>query len=83
MVALMNEDQSKFFELDNGRFSSILTMEKSEKSLDPSEFSSPYLGESFLTVSGISPSATLQLSNFNNSGLRLTPKGMLRFYKLL
>lgn len=78
MVALINQDESILFEIDNN-FSTSLTMKDNEESLGLNEFFS-YTDEPFLAVSGSNASTTLELSQFNKKDFRLSTRGIYLHY---
>jgi hypothetical protein len=77
MVALINEDQSNFFDVDSDHFSMSLKMSSEEEdSQDNSSLASIYFGEPFFSISPPNDSSTLQLLHNNKNNLQLTTKGI-------
>lgn len=82
MVALVNEDQAKFFDVDNDRFSSVLTMTEEDSgggvegssTSSSDELSELFFDEPFLATSTSDQSKTLQLSHLYKSASRLSTK---------
>ncbi|XP_011495926.1 PREDICTED: F-box/LRR-repeat protein 3-like [Ceratosolen solmsi marchali] len=78
MIALINEDQSKFVDVDNNRFPMALTISSEKDSLDNNVLTSMYFGEPFLSISPSNYSTTLQLThNYKNSS-QLTARGIVQ-----
>ncbi|XP_014227197.1 F-box/LRR-repeat protein 3-like isoform X1 [Trichogramma pretiosum] len=88
MVAFINEDQSKFVDVDSDRFSTALNMnddedEDNKYADDESDrttsrlLDSLCLDEPFFAVSAANESSTLQLAHVHKNTSRLSTKGIL------
>ncbi|XP_058798958.1 F-box/LRR-repeat protein 3-like [Phymastichus coffea] len=80
MVALINENQAKFFDVDSDRFSSALavTEEDTGGGTESDQFTELCLDEPFLAISTPDESKTLRLSQFNKQTSRLSAKRILK-----